>query len=342
MSVFPRGRFFYAEFEIQGHRFCRSTRCTSRREALIEEKRFKAEAHTKLAERRRIQPLTLDDAFGRFWREKSGKFAPAWAIEVQRYITQILAVLDPQMLVEDLADVQVNDFVQERVATGGGPYAINRALAVLRGMHNRARKKWGQKTAVIDWADHLSAEAKRVRTLTLEEVRRLIELLPVHIGLAVEWSVITGTRQQETFGLSWDTVYLDNGFATVRAKGDKQHVVWLTPQALDILARVTRREGLVFDERNRRRAWESAVQRAGLVPLRWHDLRHCHASWLRAAGVPLEVVQRSLGHEDIETTLRYAHVADGELAEALRRLPSISPSPTLVVDINSLKGRKKR
>lgn len=49
-----------------------------------------------------------------------------------------------------------------------------------------------------------------------------------------------------------------------------------------------------------------------------HDLRHSHASWLIAAGVPLTVIQRRLGHESIKTTSdTYGHLAaDADLAAA--------------------------
>jgi integrase len=245
------------------------------------------------------------------------------------------------MLLEDLSDVEVNDFVQTRVLEGGGEYAINRALAVFRAMHRRAHKKWGQKTHLIDWSDHLNPESKRVKSLTLEEVQRLIELLPLRIALAVEWSVYTGTRKEETFDLDWKNVHLDRGHATVRAKGGKDHVVWLSANAMDVLARVESRDGYVFDPRNLRRAFEGALKRASIADFRWHDLRHVHATWLRQAGVPLEVVQRSLGHADISTTMIYAHVDDAELREALQRLPSIAPSPARIVGINALKDRKK-
>ena len=57
---------------------------------------------------------------------------------------------------------------------------------------------------------------------------RLLIYLPSHIALAVEWSVATGTREDETFSLDWSTVYLDLGHATVRAEGSRQHTVWLS------------------------------------------------------------------------------------------------------------------
>src|ERR1700694_3035300 len=100
MSVFKRAGspFYYSEFEIEGHRFCRSTRCLSRREALVQERHLKAEERAKLSERRSVATLTLDQAFGRYWIEHASKLAPAWAVEVERYGKQILASLDPEML----------------------------------------------------------------------------------------------------------------------------------------------------------------------------------------------------------------------------------------------------
>jgi integrase len=63
----------------------------------------------------------------------------------------------------------------------------------------------------------------------------------------------------------------------------------------------------------RERTWRKAVEAAlpGLTPRPTpHDCRHTHASWLIAAGVPLVVVQRRLGHESIQTTAdRYGHLA---------------------------------
>lgn len=59
------------------------------------------------------------------------------------------------------------------------------------------------------------------------------------------------------------------------------------------------------------RVWHRAIDAAELGKRpRVHDLRHSHASWLIAAGVPLPVVQRRLGHESIQTTVDvYGHLA---------------------------------
>lgn len=67
-----------------------------------------------------------------------------------------------------------------------------------------------------------------------------------------------------------------------------------------------------------RLAWRPAVEAAGLDPApRVHDLRHSHASALIAAGIPLPVIQRRLGHESIQTTVDvYGHLAPEAYAGA--------------------------
>ena len=58
--------------------------------------------------------------------------------------------------------------------------------------------------------------------------------------------------------------------------------------------------------------WRPALRRAGLEWLHWHDLRHAHATWLLAAGVPVRSVQKRLGHRNLTTTEIYL----GELTDA--------------------------
>jgi integrase len=57
--------------------------------------------------------------------------------------------------------------------------------------------------------------------------------------------------------------------------------------------------------------WRPALERAELTWLHWHDLRHAHATWLLAAGVPVRTVQRRLGHRHLATTEIYL----GELTD---------------------------
>jgi integrase len=60
------------------------------------------------------------------------------------------------------------------------------------------------------------------------------------------------------------------------------------------------------------REWARAVKLSGVGHARPHDLRHSYASWLVQDGVPLQEVQRLLGHVSIITTQRYANLGDSQ------------------------------
>lgn len=57
-----------------------------------------------------------------------------------------------------------------------------------------------------------------------------------------------------------------------------------------------------------RRRYKHARDKAGLRPLRWHDLRHTFGALLVAGGVDLVSVQDAMGHSQLATTSRYLHV----------------------------------
>lgn len=343
MSVFRRkgSPYYYAEFEIFTHRFLRSTKKTTEREARAEERRLKAIERKKLEEekvRKPGEPMSLSQAFGKYWTDHAPKLAATWRSEVQRYCDHILKLIDGGQLIEEITESEVDEFVQEHNLAGGGRYALNRALSVWRRVHRLSRKRWKQKTHEIDWAEFFNSESKRTNHLTMDKARRLIEVSDQDMRWMIEWSLLAGTRRSETFNLSREQISLEEGKATVIAKGGKEHTVWLTPDALSLLARIPHRGRYVFDTTNWRKRWEAAVEAAAIQGTRWHDLRHTHATWLRQSGAPLEVVQRSLGHGDLQTTLRYAHVEDSELREALRKLPSVSTITPKVVSIKSAKS----
>jgi integrase len=95
--------------------------------------------------------------------------------------------------------------------------------------------------------------------------------------------------------------------------------VELSPGTLELLRGRRRQTGtaLVFptldgtmrQERTCDTGLRRCARRAGLVPFGWHTLRHTYASHLAMREVPIIVVKELLGHSDIQTTMRYAHVS---------------------------------
>jgi integrase len=169
--------------------------------------------------------------------------------------------------------------------------------------------------------------------------------LPLNTAQAVEFSIYTGCRQFETYGLVWDDVHFDRCTYVVTVKGGKRKTKLLSPQTAALLERVKRRGRYVIDKRNRRRQFVGALSKLGLDDFRWHDLRHTHATWLRQAGVPIKVVQRSMGHAALSTTMIYAHVDDTGLYDALGKLPTIGgegPPPKVASLAEARRARNGR
>ncbi len=62
------------------------------------------------------------------------------------------------------------------------------------------------------------------------------------------------------------------------------------------------------------------VNNSEIEDFRFHDLRHCFASWNRQAGVDLDTLADLMGHKDTRMTRRYAHIGPKHLAHAISQL----------------------
>ena len=77
--------------------------------------------------------------------------------------------------------------------------------------------------------------------------------------------------------------------------------------------------------RNLNDPWDIICERAGLEDMRLHDCRHTYASRALALGESLPMIGRLLGHTQVETTARYAHLAqDSVRGSAVRVADSIA------------------
>jgi integrase len=341
MSLFrrPDSPFWYCEIRIGGSRIVRSTGTDSKREAAAYQRRLRTQLETEIGKPRK-QELTIDQACGRYWIEKGQKLKSA--DHERRHLKRLIEILGTVLLLRDVTNESVAAVVTAIGADGGGPAAVNRCLAAFRQVHRRAQRLWSADVQPIHWSEHFQAEPKgRVRWLTEGEAHRLLDVCPEPLRLAVEWSLLTGCRKSETYAIRWPHVDYDRGQVAIPKAKTGARVVWLTEETRALLLRCPRRNDtdLVFDKTNARKLFEAAVKAAGLTDFTFHDLRHTAATHLRQGGAPLEVVQRVLGHASITTTQRYAHVDDGEVRDALSKLPSYNSKPSS--NVVPLKRRKK-
>ena len=160
-------------------------------------------------------------------------------------------------------------------------------------------------------------------------------------------AVTTGMRIGEMFGLKWADADLEAGTVqvtrTVAADGtinppktsSGSRIIRLSRMAMRALSEHPCASGWVFPSAAgtpigicnfHKNSWRPLLQRAGLPPTRFHDLRHTAATLMLSRGVPVKVVSEMLGHADVSTTLSiYAHVLpdmQGPAADAMDDLLS--------------------
>lgn len=144
----------------------------------------------------------------------------------------------------------------------------------------------------------------------------------------------TGMRRGELFELAWSDVDFETELITVRAavaKSGKVRRIPLTTATTKALKRwqespTGTRSGLVFPGREGKpltdvkTAWSSLLKAADIQDFRFHDMRHHFASRLVTRGAPLNAIRELLGHADLKTTLRYAHLGPNQLVDAIKLL----------------------
>jgi integrase len=225
---------------------------------------------------------------------------------------------------------------REHLAQDRAPATVNRYLAVLSHAVNVAALEWGWlEASPLRRVSRLREPRGRVRFLDEAERQRLLAacaassnplLLPV-----VVLALSTGARKQELLSLTWREVDLRRERLLLHAtKTRESRSVPVTGRALvelQQLAKVRRLEtALVFPRRDRRApidlryAWQQAVAQAGIPDLRFHDLRHCCASYLAMNGASLVEIAEVLGHKTLQMVKRYAHLAESYTAGVVARM----------------------
>jgi integrase len=77
------------------------------------------------------------------------------------------------------------------------------------------------------------------------------------------------------------------------------------------------------------KSFAGLIRRLGIPPVRFHDLRHTHATMLLRKGVHPKVVQERLGHSQISITLdTYSHVLPGLQDEAAAKVDELLENPS--------------
>lgn len=216
--------------------------------------------------------------------------------------------------------------------------SVNRELALMRKMLGTAvREGWMKKNPFQSGDPLISAadERKRERILSFEEEKELLNQCNgprSHLRPIIICALDTGLRRGEILSLKWSDVDFGKLTIKVQAENAKTMKERLVPMSKRLRAELDRlhefavdiHEGSVFGiTDNFKCAFATALRRAKITGLRFHDLRHTFASRMVGAGLPLAELARILGHASVTTTYRYTNTSNDSLKRATNLIDSL-------------------
>ena len=259
----------------------------------------------------------------------------------EEYRRSVKLFIDPRIGRYRVPDIQRSDIAALHHDMRDTPYQANRTLGVLSKMFNLA-ELWDLRPDGTNPCRHVKRfrEEKRERFLSDIEYQRLgAALKEIEVDgsetasaiAAVRLLMLTGCRLSEIQKLLWEHVDLGAGELRLPDTKTGAKVVYLGDPAIAVLERIDRRDGNPWVIAGRKpeshltdlqHPWRRIRARADLDDVRIHDLRHSFASGGLLVGEGLPMIGKLLGHTQVQTTARYAHLASDPVKSAANRIAS--------------------
>jgi integrase len=244
----------------------------------------------------------------------------------------------------ELGDLKVTEVQRSDIAAfhhrrRKTPYEANRCFAMISKMFNLA-EMWGMRPDNTNPCRHLKKypEYKRERYLTSEETKRLGEVLrqmvqeeseslsAIH---CIKLLLFTGCRLSEIQTMKWAYIKWDQNEIHLPDSKTGAKTVYISNAVIQLLHAIKshldtpignpyviygKLEGAHLTDMQK--PWQRIRKRAGLSDVRIHDLRHSFASYAASQGMSLQMIGKLLGHTQVQTTARYAHLMSDSIKEA--------------------------
>lgn len=236
-----------------------------------------------------------------------------------------------RLYMDEVEKRHIIDFIAKQLETHK-PGSVNRVIILLRYIYNCAIR-WevaGIKKNPTQGIPLLEENNKKERFLSKEEAEKLLEATRNSPNKMLQYIIpmliLTGARKNEVIHAKWEDFNFEQKVWRIPiSKSGKARYVPISAGVEQLLANVPVYEGcdLVFPNPKTLKpyvsffyAWDTVRKSVGLEDVRVHDLRHSFASFLVNAGRSLYEVQNILGHTQIKTTQRYAHLSQESLISA--------------------------
>lgn len=282
--------------------------------------------------------LTIDEAFARYMQEK-GQYL---TLPKQRLSRLIKLKKDLKVTyLDEIKEQQINQFITSNRQTLSNS-TINRYLFLLSAVIRTAAEEWAIATYPLKLSKFkLKEPAENIKFLSNWRIaQKIIDRAADHLKPIIYTALYTGMRLSNILNLKWDNIDFISGTITIKVKdktkqGGKNHSIPIIPQLAQILHNQPKISDFVFTykgkpiksimtawrnifyKRDDRKSFSHELKDPELPYINFHALRHTAATWILRKTNNLRITKEILGHANINTTLKYAHVLDDEKRKAL-------------------------
>lgn len=345
MSVTKRGNsnYWYIQFQMNGQTYIRSSRTTNKKAAEQMEVELKAKLHAQqfLGQKDRI---TLRAAIEDFCESKKG--TPNY-VTLMANARNAFRLLPVSKYLDELTAHDLERYKRSRLNEGVSPQTIKHGFILIRSAWKYARKL-GFQVVDVEFPEiklpksslrYLSDEEERRFLMQLDPRRECTGLCPydersdeMRRNMQDCYDLVillldTGARYSEIANIEWTRIHLDDRSIHLwRPKVQNEGILFMTDRVYEVLSRRAKQRGGAYVFMNRTggprgyvgQSIRKALKKAGLRDCRIHTLRHTHASRLIQNGMSVYEVREVLGHTDIKTTMRYAHLESRQVTSKAR------------------------
>jgi integrase len=341
--VFKRGKYWYIDYYADGKRH-RTKHGKYRK--LAELRLNEIELQIARGELKIPKDSAIDEFFENFLTYAEAHTSPKTLecyTTVIKSFNEFRSKLNALNKLSQITPSIIEDFKLARlkeVSKG----TVNHNLKILGIIFNRAVKENLIARNPVKEVKRFIVEKKHPRFFSTEEIRLILNNCPKRLYPAFMILLHTGLRKSELANLEWDDVDFERKVIKVTAKdgwcpkGKRDREIPMNDELLELLLKMRSepKRKYVVEKNNAKRydraLWENfqrLAKKLGIENANIHTFRHTFASYLIMNGVDLVTVKELLGHKDISTTMRYAHVVPKHKLWAVNRLCSISQVGTI-------------
>ncbi|PIR39746.1 MAG: integrase [Alphaproteobacteria bacterium CG11_big_fil_rev_8_21_14_0_20_39_49] len=259
---------------------------------------------------------------------------PSTTTGYQRYLDKHIL---PMLGYMKVSEVTRKDIANMHHHLRNIPYEANRCLEVVSKMFNLA-ELWGLRPDGTNPRRHIKKYPmkSRERYLSKEEAKRLGEVLDeikcypdenLSAVYCIQLLLLTGCRLGEVQTLKWEYIDYENAILRLPDSKTGAKIIYAGDVVINLLEEIRNHPARPIDNpyviwgrnagayiNNIQKPWRRFRTMAGLEDVRIHDLRHSFASFAVSKGMSLPMIGKLLGHTQVQTTARYAHI----MAEPLK------------------------